>query len=105
MLISWLKETYGTDVELLFAHGLRQSPDTMPSTTFDVHQDTEDHHLIKYTVQADSGLSRLTSSMRVVGAGKHDVSAGAFLASLVSYADLNAGAPQVGLLLQASCAG
>ena len=37
-LISWLQKTYGTDVELLFAHGLRQSPDTMPSTTFDVHR-------------------------------------------------------------------
>ena len=37
-LIGWLHEQYGTVVELYFAHGLRQSPETLKSTGFDVHQ-------------------------------------------------------------------
>ena len=35
---SWLHETYGTVVELYFAHGLCQSLASMKSTGFDVHQ-------------------------------------------------------------------
>ena len=41
-LIGWLHENHGVVVELYFAHGLRQSPETLKSTGFDVHQDTED---------------------------------------------------------------
>ena len=37
-LSSWLHVRFGTHVELVFAHGLRQSPATLPSTGFDVHQ-------------------------------------------------------------------
>ena len=37
-LSSWLHMRFGTVVELVFAHGLRQSPATRPSTGFDVHQ-------------------------------------------------------------------
>ena len=41
-LTSWLHAKFGIVVELYFAHGLRQSPLTLKSTGFDVHQDTED---------------------------------------------------------------
>ena len=37
-LSSWLNRRFGTLVELVFAHGLRQSPATLSSTGFDVHQ-------------------------------------------------------------------
>ena len=50
-LVRWLHETYGTVVELYFAHGLRQSSLTEKSTGFDVHQDTEEFPFIEYTVR------------------------------------------------------
>ena len=70
-LIDWLHATFGIVVELYFAHGLRQSPQTLKSTGFDVHQDTEDFPFIEYTI-----VVKLTpdvpgeppSRMRVVGA-------------------------------------
>lgn len=37
-LSEWLRARYGSDVELFYAHGLRQSPRTLSSTGFDVHQ-------------------------------------------------------------------
>eukprot|EP00966_Prymnesium_polylepis_P267311 6175158-Prymnesium_polylepis.1 len=70
-LVTWLQETYGTVVELFYVHDLRQSPDTLKSTGFDVHQDTEDYGFIEYTavvkLTADI-LDEPPSSMRVVGA-------------------------------------
>jgi len=70
-LTAWLNERFSTDVELFYAHGLRQSPKTLKSTGFDVHQDTEDFDLIEYTVvvklTADNA-NEPASKMRVVGA-------------------------------------
>ena len=37
-LAAWLQQTFGTVVELFYAHGLRQGPATLKSTGFDVHQ-------------------------------------------------------------------
>ena len=37
-LVQWLNQKYNTVVELFFAHGLAQSPKTLKSTGFDVHQ-------------------------------------------------------------------
>ena len=73
-LATWLHKTYGTVVELFYAHGLRQGPDTLRSTGFDVHQDTEDFEFIQYTIvvklTADSP-GEPPSAMRVVGAPVH----------------------------------
>ena len=90
-LASWLHQTYGTVVELFYAHGLRQSPETVRSTGFSVHQDTEDFPFIEYTVvvklTADAE-GEPPSRMRVVGAShyfEYDAAAGgsgAFLARL-----------------------
>ena len=88
-LTKWINDFYSTDVELFYAHGLRQGPLTQKSTGFDVHQDTEDFDFIVYTV-----VVKLTpdvpgeapSQMRVVGAqrnfqyGAPAGSAGAFRA-------------------------
>ena len=73
-LIAWLHDTHGIVVECYFAHGLRQSPLTLKSTGFDVHQDVEDFPFIEYTV-----VVKLTpdvpgeppSQMRVVGAQRY----------------------------------
>ena len=73
-LASWLHERFGSVVELFYCHGLRQSPHTLKSTGFDVHQDTEDFDFIEYTV-----VVKLTadvegeppSQMRVVGCERH----------------------------------
>ena len=73
-LVGWLHAQYGTVVELYFAHGLRQSPHTLKSTGFDVHQDVEDFAFIEYTV-----VVKLTpdqpeeppSQMRIVGAPRY----------------------------------
>ena len=56
-MIEWLNRRYGTVVELFYAHGLRQSPRTLQSTGFDVHQDTEDFDFIEYTYAAHSTLT------------------------------------------------
>ena len=37
-LSNWLRVRFGTPVELVFAHGLRQSRATLSSTSFKVHQ-------------------------------------------------------------------
>eukprot|EP00966_Prymnesium_polylepis_P207979 4817661-Prymnesium_polylepis.2 len=70
-LVAWMHATYGTVVELFYAHGLRQSPATLKSTGFDVHQDTEDFDFIEYTavvkLTADTP-DEPPSSMRVIGA-------------------------------------
>ena len=42
---------YHTPVELFYAHGLRQSAETLRSTGFSVHQDTEDFAFIEYTAR------------------------------------------------------
>lgn len=67
-----LTAQYGHAVELFYAHGLRQSPETLHSTAFDVHTDAEDFAFIDY-----SAIVKLTadvpaepsSQMRIVGAG------------------------------------
>ena len=73
-LARWCHERFGTTVSLWFAHGLRQSPETLKSTGFDVHQDTEEFSFIAYTV-----VVKLTadepdeppSAMTVVSADNH----------------------------------
>ena len=73
-LIGWLHETFGTVVELFYAHGLRQGPLTLKSTGFDVHQDTEDYDFIEYTVVVkltSDEAGAPPSQMRVVGATNH----------------------------------
>jgi hypothetical protein len=59
--------------QLFYAHGLRQGLETLRSTGFDVHQDTEDFDFIDYTVVVkltadDEGEP--PSAMRVVGASR-----------------------------------
>jgi hypothetical protein len=73
-LADWLHRRFGTVVELFFAHGLRQSPETLRSTGFAVHQDTEEFDFIEYSVvvkltQDEPGEP--PSAMRVVGAPCH----------------------------------
>ena len=60
--IAWLPSCgrYGTVVELFFAHGLRQGPETLQSTGFDVHQDTEDYDFIEVRVPSLPSLRRLS---------------------------------------------
>ena len=73
-LVAFLHRQYGTVVELYFAHGLRQSPSTLRSTGFDVHQDIEDFPFIEYTVVVKLTADRAgtpPSQMRVVGAARH----------------------------------
>ena len=73
-LVGWLEEQYGTVVELFYAHGLRQGPETLASTGFAVHQDTEDYDFIEYTVVVKltaDGPGEPPSEMRVVGAPIH----------------------------------
>ena len=73
-MIQWLNMRYGTVAELFYAHGLRQSPRTLRSTGFAVHQDTEDFDFIEYTIvvklTADAP-GEPPSAMRVVGAPLH----------------------------------
>ena len=73
-LARWLHERFGTVVSLYFAHGLRQGPETLKSTGFDVHQDTEEFDFIEYTVvvklTADAP-GEPPSRMRVIGAQRH----------------------------------
>lgn len=67
-LVDWLQSKYSTVVELFYAHGLRQSPETGDSSLISVHQDTEDYDFIEYTVvvklTADEPFEA-PSSMRV----------------------------------------
>ena len=72
-LVEWLEEQYGTVVELFYAHGLRQGPETLMSTGFAVHQDTEDYDFIEFTVVVKltpDGAGEPPSAMRVVGAAR-----------------------------------
>ena len=46
-LADWLHRRHGAHYSLFFAHGLRQSPETLASTGFAVHQDTEDFDFIE----------------------------------------------------------
>ena len=70
-LLRWLVDKYGVDVELYFAHALRQGQHTLRSTGFDVHQDTEEFAFIRHTavvkLTADE-VGEPCSAMRVVGA-------------------------------------
>lgn len=73
-LVSFLHERFATAVELQFAHALRQSPETLRSTGFGVHQDTEDYPFILYTVVVKltpDASGEAPSEMRVVGAERH----------------------------------
>ena len=73
-LASWLQMKYQTVVELFYAHGLRQSPATLTSTGFAVHQDTEDYDDIEYTIVVKltpDEAGEAPSAMRVVGAEQH----------------------------------
>jgi len=90
-LVGWLHTQHGIVVDLYFCHCLRQSPYTLKSTGFDVHQDTEDFPFINFTVVVKltpDGSGEAQSKMRVVGAGRHFEyaapagSAGAFRARL-----------------------
>ena len=71
---AWLEQRFNTRVELYYAHVLRQSPATINSTGFDVHQDTEEYDFISYTVvvklTADEA-EEASSEMRVLGAKQH----------------------------------
>ena len=78
-------------VELYFAHGLRQGPSTLSTSSFGVHQDTEEFPFIEHTVvvklTADAP-DEPPSRMRVLGAarpfayGAEAGAAGSFLARL-----------------------
>jgi len=73
-LVKWLNAYYQTNVELFYAHGLRQGPHTLKSTGFDVHQDTEDFDFIEYTVVVKltpDAAHEAPSKMRVVGGTGH----------------------------------
>ena len=73
-LAHWLQQRYGTVVELFYAHGLRQSPQTLSSTGFSVHQDNEDFDFIEFTVVVKltpDAEGEPPSAMRVVGAPRH----------------------------------
>ena len=70
-LTMWLQQRFGGAFVLWRAHVLRQGPDTLRSTGFSVHQDTEENKLIKYTVVVKLTFDEedeAPSSMRVVGA-------------------------------------
>ena len=49
-LLRWLAEKYDFEAELSYGHALRQSRETLRSTGFGLHQDTEDDPTIEFTV-------------------------------------------------------
>ena len=70
-IADWLRERYGIEPELFFAHALRQSPETLAATGFDVHQDTEEFDFIEHTVVVKltpDAQGEPPSAMRVVAA-------------------------------------
>jgi hypothetical protein len=79
-LLALLQQRCGSVFELFYAHGLRQGPDTLRSTGFSVHQDTEDFDFIDYSI-----VCKLTpdddgeppSKMSVVGAEQPFIYTGA----------------------------
>lgn len=90
-LTMWLQQRFGGAFVLWRAHVLRQGPDTLRSTGFSVHQDTEENKLIKYTVVVKLTFDEedeAPSSMRVVGVpsyftyGPTAGASGCFLADL-----------------------
>ena len=54
-LTAWLHARFGTVVECYFCHALLQSPRTLRSTGFAIHQDTEEYDFIEYTVSEGVG--------------------------------------------------
>ena len=87
----WLQQHFGGAFVLWRAHILRQGPDTLRSTGFTVHRDTDENELIKYTVVVKLTFDEegeAPSSMRVVAAPSHFTygpmagASGCFLADL-----------------------
>jgi uncharacterized protein YlxP (DUF503 family) len=73
-LNGWCAQRGRLPVELFYAHGLRQSPQTLSSTGFAVHQDTEDFDFIEYSIVVKltaDGPGEAPSRMRVVGADRY----------------------------------
>jgi hypothetical protein len=69
-LVDWLRRHFGTRVELLEAHGLRQGPKTRGSTIFSNHKDTEEYPEVLYTavVKLTSDVPKEPpSAMHIVG--------------------------------------
>ena len=69
-LTQWLTMWTQRPVKLFYAHGLRQSPQTLQSTGFAIHQDTEDFDFISHTIVVKLTADRrdeAPSQMRVVG--------------------------------------
>jgi hypothetical protein len=90
-LAMWLRARFGRCVTLHYAHALRQAPTTLSATGFDVHQDTEEHSEIEFTVVvklSEDVDGEAPSRMRVVGAaepftyGARAGAAGCFLARM-----------------------
>lgn len=73
-LTAWLNQRVDCLVELFYAHGLRQSPETLRSTAFGIHQDTEYFPFIEHSVivklTADA-RGEAPSQMAIIGADRH----------------------------------
>ena len=68
------RDAQKTKAQGLEAHVLRQGPDSSSATSFDAHQDTEEHDFIEYTAivkLTPDEPGELPSEMRVVGAPVH----------------------------------
>ena len=87
----WLEQRFAGAFELWRAHVLRQGPNTLRSTGFSVHQDTDENKLIVFTIVVKLTMDEedeVPSSMRVVGApchftyGPRPGASGCFLADL-----------------------
>ena len=72
-LTRWLESMFSRPLELYYAHAIRQGPDCLRSTSFDVHQDTEDFDFIEYSLVVKLTADRPgepPSEMRVVGGAR-----------------------------------
>ena len=87
----WLEQRFAGAFELWRAHVLRQGPNTLRSTGFSVHRDTEENKSIEFTIVVKLTMDEedeAPSSMRVVGApchftyGPRPGASGCFLADL-----------------------
>lgn len=87
----WLEQRFAGAFELWRAHVLRQGPNTLRSTGFSVHRDTDENKLIVFTIVVKLTMDEedeVPSSMRVVGApchftyGPRPGASGCFLADL-----------------------
>jgi hypothetical protein len=70
----WLEQHFAGAFELWRAHVLRQGPNTLRSTGFSVHRDTEENKRIVFTIVVKLTMDEedeAPSSMRVVGAPCH----------------------------------